>query len=156
MSPTACELFFRVSYCYPVLRNSNAEILQRGRDVEAPSSSKYPPTPRRDDAREQIVFGLRVDGSGEYQRIPQIRRKSRSESYRARKVQLSHDEASTDFSCISQLVNVADGLSHMHGLHVVHGNLKGVRHPPLSPYRTVLVNSHSPRQTSTSRTSARA
>jgi len=27
-----------------------------------------------------------------------------------------------------QLVDVAKGLSYMHSLHVVHGNLKGVRH----------------------------
>jgi len=50
----------------PGLNETFTEILPGGGDMEAPQTSKHPPTPRCDLRRISICYGLGVDGEREH------------------------------------------------------------------------------------------
>ena len=66
------DKFIGVGLCYTsghrVLTTMlGSEILQGGRHVEFPATSKYPATSRGDDVRESVCDGIRLDGEWKYQ-----------------------------------------------------------------------------------------
>lgn len=53
---------------YHVLTTTlRSEILQGGRHLELPATSKYPTTNRGDDVKESICDGIRLEGEWKYQ-----------------------------------------------------------------------------------------
>jgi hypothetical protein len=101
-----------------------AEVLQRGRHVEIPSTSEHPATDWYIDVRESVCNGIGVDAKWKHQPIHQSTSGSKP----------SHARTSSSLYLlplfrqpkILQLAGVAKGLIYLHGNGIVHGDLKGV------------------------------
>jgi len=74
--------------------------------------------------------GFELDGEWDDQQI--YREEPGCKSDRPRRLSHCRDTAGAH-SAFSQLVGVVDGLAYMHKLHVVHGDLKGVRNRSVRP-----------------------
>ena len=59
----------RLTVSIDQLTGSNTEILQGGRSVGDPPSSKHTAVVRRDSLRESVRDGIGMDGEWEYQRV---------------------------------------------------------------------------------------
>ena len=62
---------------HPMLTTLCAEILQGGRNVDIPSTSKRPTTDRSDDVADSVRNGIALDGKRKHQRVHQEKSRSR-------------------------------------------------------------------------------
>ena len=113
--------------CTDELIVSCVEVLQGGCDMECPSSSECVTPVGRDNDRESVRYGIRVDGEWSYQAVRGGESQRGSVGTCTFFVQGPHLHISLMMTRFLQLRDATKGLNYIHDEGVVHGDLKGVR-----------------------------